>query len=61
VKKLICSKFILLLKEVAKARAADSAISTEVESCMKAFINIEKGGLTLVLIMKIPRSATLGE
>jgi hypothetical protein len=59
-KKLRCSKFILMHKEIAKARAADSTISTEVESCMYAFINMEKGVLTLVLIMKTPRPATLG-
>jgi hypothetical protein len=47
--------------EVAKARAADSAISTEVESCRKALIKTEKGGLTSVLTMKIPSPAGLFE
>jgi hypothetical protein len=50
-----------LHKEAAKARAVDSAINTEVESCMKALMKTEKGGLTFVLTMNIPSPAKLGE
>jgi hypothetical protein len=57
----VCSKFIFLHREEAKARAADSAINTELESCMKALIKTEKGGLTFVLTMKMPNPANLGE
>jgi hypothetical protein len=39
-KKLIYCKFILLHKEIAKARAVDSAISTEVESCMYVKVHL---------------------
>jgi hypothetical protein len=52
---------MFLHKEVAKARAADSAINTELESCMKSLMKTEKGGLTFVLTMKIPSPANLGE
>jgi hypothetical protein len=52
---------MLLHKEVAKARAVDSAINTEVESCMKALMKTEKGGLAFVLTMNIPSPAKLGE
>jgi hypothetical protein len=48
-------------KEVAKSRAADSAINTELESRMKALMKTEKGGLTFVLTMKMPSPANLGE
>jgi hypothetical protein len=48
---------MFLHKEVAKARAADSTINTELDSCMNAFMKTEKGGLALVLRMKIPRPA----
>jgi hypothetical protein len=56
----VCSKFIFLHREKAKARVADSAINTEVESCMKALIKIEKGGVSSVLTMKMPNPANLG-
>jgi hypothetical protein len=48
-------------KEEAKARAADSTINTEVESCTKALMKTEKGGLAFVLTKKIPSLANLGE
>jgi hypothetical protein len=38
----VCSRFIFLHREKAKASAADSAINTEVESCMKALIKNRK-------------------
>jgi hypothetical protein len=57
----VCSKFIFLHREEAKARVADSAINTELESYMKALIKTEKGGLTFVLTMKVPNPANLGE
>jgi hypothetical protein len=47
--------------KTARARAADSAIKTEEESCRKALIKVAKGGLILVLTMKIPRPAGLCE
>jgi hypothetical protein len=52
---------MLLHKEVAKARAADSTINTEVESCIKALMKTEKDGLTFVLTMNTPSPAKLGE
>jgi hypothetical protein len=57
----MCSKFIFLHREEAKARAVDSTIYTELESCMKALIKTEKEGLTSVLTMKMPNPANLGE
>jgi hypothetical protein len=52
---------MFLHREEAKARAADSTINTELESCMKALMKTEKGGLTFVLSMKMPNPANLGE
>jgi hypothetical protein len=52
---------MFLHREIAKARAADSAISTEEESCRKALMKIEKGGLISVLTIKIPSPAGLSE
>jgi hypothetical protein len=45
----------------ARARAADSAINTEEETCRKALMKIAKGGLISVLTMKIPSPAGLCE
>jgi hypothetical protein len=52
---------VFLQRETNKARAADSAINTEEESCRKALMKIEKGGVISVLTMKIPRPAGLCE
>jgi hypothetical protein len=52
---------MFLHKEEAEARAADSTINTELESCMKALMKTEKEGLTFVLTMKILSPANLGE
>jgi hypothetical protein len=38
----VCPRFIFLQRDKAKARAADSAIKTEVESWMKALMKVEK-------------------
>jgi hypothetical protein len=43
-KKLVCCKFILLHKEIARAKATDSAMNMELESCIYAFIERKKGG-----------------
>ena len=43
----------------AKANAADSAIKTEDDSCMRALIKILVGGFSSVFIMKTPRPACL--
>jgi hypothetical protein len=47
--------------KVARARAADSAIKTEEETCRKALMKIAKGGLISVLTIKIPSPAGLSE
>jgi hypothetical protein len=49
-----------LHKEVARASVADSAIITEVESCIATLRNMLKGGCISVLTMKIPIPAGLG-
>jgi hypothetical protein len=50
---------MLLHKEVARARAADSAMSTE-ESCRVVVVNMLKGGWMSVLTIKTPNPALLG-
>jgi hypothetical protein len=46
---------------VARARAADSAIKTEEETCIKALMKIARGGFISELTIKIPSPAGLSE
>jgi hypothetical protein len=51
---------MFLHKEVAEARAADSAIITEVDSCKEVVMKILKGGSISSFTMKMPSPAGLG-